>query len=357
MDIKVEHAHGNSKTRIVGDFVHCFMRAAPYFPKKSLGQHFLHDGNIARNIVAALDPLPGETVLEIGPGPGVLTQLLAERDCRVIAAEIDPRAIAALHARFPTNQYPNIRFIEGDILQLDLRELVRRTSDAVTPDAPVTDAVTPDAPVTDAVTPDAPVTDAVMTTGLAVDGFAPASMQLRVLGNLPYNITSQILFHLFDQHGTVRDAVMMMQREVAARILAPPGGKEYGILSVMVGTHCAVRRCFHVSPNVFTPKPKVWSTVLHFEFQDQVLAKIRNYSFFRRLVKATFGQRRKTLSNSLRQLEPDIAGVSREAKEFLSRRPEQLSIEEFITLANILAPNIPNTSDHFHGSHDGIREA
>ena len=293
------------------------MRAAPYSPKKSLGQHFLHDGNIARNIVAALDPQPAETVLEIGPGPGVLTQLLAERDCRVIAAEIDPRAIAALHARFPGDQYPNIRFIEGDILRLDLRALVRHTTDAPATDAPA---------------------------------------QLRVLGNLPYNITSQILFHLFDQHGTVRDAVMMMQREVAARILAPPGGKEYGILSVMVGTHCAVRRCFHVSPNVFTPKPKVWSTVLHFEFQDQQLAKIRNYSFFRRLVKATFGQRRKTLSNSLRQLGADIEAVPREASDFLSRRPEQLSIEEFITLANILAPDIPNTSDHFHGSHDGIGE-
>lgn len=307
------------------------MRAAPYSPKKSLGQHFLHDGNIARNIVAALDPRPEDTVLEIGPGPGVLTQLLAEHGCRVIAAEIDPRAITALHDRFPGAQYPNIRFVEGDILRLELRALLRAMADVSVSDASVPGAA-------------------------AVTGPAAASEKLRVLGNLPYNITSQILFHLFDEHETVRDAVMMMQREVAERILAPPGGREYGILSVLVGTHCVARRCFHVSPNVFTPKPKVWSTVLHLEFHDRRLAKIRNYSFFRRLVKATFGQRRKTLSNSLRQLGPGIADMPREAKDFLPRRPEQLSIDEFIDLANILANIFPDTSDHFTGAHDGIRE-
>jgi 16S rRNA (adenine1518-N6/adenine1519-N6)-dimethyltransferase len=272
------------------------MRAAPYSPKKSLGQHFLHDRNIARNIVAELDPQPEDVVLEIGPGPGVLTGLLAERGCRLIAADVDGRAVETLRQRFPQDEYPFVRPLHADILSLDLRELA-----------------------------------------------AENGSSLRVIGNLPYNITSQILFRLFDQHEAVVDAVVMMQREVADRIVAPPGGKEYGILSVFVQTHASVRRCFHVSPNVFTPKPKVWSSVLHLRMEGERLANIRNYSFFRRLVKATFGQRRKTLSNSLRQLGLTRDDLTGDAAAFLPLRPEQLSVADFITLSNLI------------GQHDGPR--
>ena len=285
------------------------MRTAPYSPKKSLGQHFLHDQNIARNIVARLDPRPEETVLEIGPGPGVLTGLLVDSGCHLIAADVDARAVEALRERFPASEFPRLRLLHADILTLDLATL----------------------------------TD-------------PPGPGLRVIGNLPYNITSQILFHIFDRHGTVADAVVMMQREVAERILAAPGGKEYGILSVITQTHTSVQRCFHVSPNVFTPKPKVWSTVLHLRMEDGRVAKIRNYSFFRRLVKATFGQRRKTLSNSLRQL-----GVTRDhfrgtAESFLSLRPEQLSVDDFITLSNSIEPPVGDADATQHGKHDGTRE-
>ena len=125
------------------------MRSAPYTPKKSLGQHFLHDRNIARNIVAQLDPRPGETVLEIGPGPGVLTSLLAETGCRVIAADIDQRAVDTLRGMFPAEKFPLVEPVHADILSLDL-------------------------------------------SALGGSEAAP----LRVLGNLPYNITSQILFRL-----------------------------------------------------------------------------------------------------------------------------------------------------------------
>lgn len=273
------------------------MRAAPYSPKKSLGQHFLHDRNIARNIVGELDPRAEDTVLEIGPGPGVLTGILAAGGCRLIAADVDARAVETLRGQFPADSFPRVTPLHADILSLDLR-------------------------------------------ALATEHGAP----LRLIGNLPYNITSQILFHMFDQPEVVRDAVFMMQREVAERIVAPPGGKEYGILSVIVQTHATVRRCFNVSPNVFTPKPKVWSTVLHLRFHDERLAIIRNYSFFRRLVKATFGQRRKTLSNSIRQLGLTRDDLSGEAEAFLPLRPEQLSVADFITLANLIE------------QHDGTRK-
>lgn len=269
-------------------FVHYIMRYVPYIPKKTLGQHFLHDANIARNIVAALDPLPGDVVVEIGSGPGVLTALLAEHGCRLIAVDIDARAVEVLRGRFPAETYPHVRVMQQDVLTLDLQSL-------------------------------------------ADEYGAP----LRLIGNLPYNITSQILFHVFDRHGAVRDGIFMMQREVAERIIASPGCKEYGILSVLTQTHASVRRCFNVSPNVFTPRPNVWSTVLHVRLENERLAQIRNYSFFRRLVKATFGQRRKTLSNSLKQL-GIMPGDATDAAAFLSLRPEQLSISDFRTLSNLI---------------------
>ncbi|MBR9976470.1 MAG: ribosomal RNA small subunit methyltransferase A [Bacteroidetes bacterium] len=264
------------------------MRYAPYIPKKTLGQHFLHDANIARNIVAALDPLPGDVVLEIGSGTGVLTALLAERGCRLIAMDIDARAVEVLQERFPEERYPHVRVMQQDVLSLDLK-------------------------------------------AMAEEYGAP----LRLIGNLPYNITSQILFHIFDRHDAVRDGIFMMQREVAERIIAAPGCKEYGILSVLTQTHASVRRCFNVSPNVFTPRPNVWSSVLYLRMENDRLAQIRNYSFFRRLVKATFGQRRKTLSNSLKQL-GIMPGDATNAAAFLSLRPEQLTITDFSTLSNLI---------------------
>lgn len=285
------------------------MRTAPYFPKKSLGQHFLHDGNIARNIVAQLDPRPEDHVLEIGPGPGVLTRLLAASGCHLVAADVDARAVEELQVLFPPSEYPRFEAMHADILKVNLSSL------------------------------------------LPADG-----TRQRVIGNLPYNITSQILFHLFDQHGTVSDAVVMMQREVAERILAPEGNKEYGILSVVTQTHAAVRRCFHVSPNVFTPKPKVWSTVLYLRFEDTRLAKIRNYSFFRRLVKATFGQRRKTLSNSLRQLGISRDDIDGEAAAFLPLRPEQLAVADFIALSNLIDHLGGDAGRAGHGEDDGTRK-
>jgi 16S rRNA (adenine1518-N6/adenine1519-N6)-dimethyltransferase len=265
------------------------MNHGNYMPKKSLGQHFLHDMNIARKIVEELHPEISDAVLEIGPGKGVLTSLLVASGARITAADIDERSIDALRERFPSESTHNLRLLHTDILDVALAELDQSDTE-----------------------------------------------RLRVIGNLPYNITSQILFRLFDQHARVRDAVFMMQREVADRLVAPHGGKDYGILSVMTQVHARVRRCFHVSPNVFTPRPKVWSSVVHLEFHDELLGEIRNYSFFRSLVKATFGKRRKTLANSLRYADIDITAVRELHEDWLSLRPEQLAVGDFITLSNIL---------------------
>ncbi len=260
-----------------------------YEPKKSLGQHFLHDMNIARKIVAELAPDTEDTVLEIGPGQGVLTALLAETGASIIAADIDQRSIAWLREKFPAEAFPRLELLHADILAMDLVELRARSG-------------------------------------------AP----LRLIGNLPYNITSQILFRIFESPSAVRDAVFMMQREVADRIVSSHGGKEYGILSVMTQLHAKVRRCFHVSPNVFVPKPNVWSSVVHFEFHDTLLAEIKNYSFFRTLVKTTFGKRRKTIANALRFAEIDASALPPDCLPYLALRPEQLSVGDFIILSNNL---------------------
>ncbi|MCZ7555736.1 MAG: 16S rRNA (adenine(1518)-N(6)/adenine(1519)-N(6))-dimethyltransferase RsmA [Bacteroidia bacterium] len=265
------------------------MDQSNYTPKKSLGQHFLHDMNIARKIVEELRPAVGDTILEIGPGKGVLTGLLVASGARVVAADIDERSIEALRDRFPANSTPNLRLLHADILDVALAD---------------------------------------------VDWLH--GVPVRVIGNLPYNITSQILFRLFDQHERIRDAVFMMQREVADRLVAPHGGKDYGILSVVTQVHARVHRCFHVSPNVFTPRPKVWSSVVHLDFHGALLGEIRNYSFFRSLVKATFGKRRKTLANTLRFAEIDSSALQDTHADWLALRPEQLAIGDFITLSNIL---------------------
>jgi 16S rRNA (adenine1518-N6/adenine1519-N6)-dimethyltransferase len=265
------------------------MNHGNYMPKKSLGQHFLHDMNIARKIVEELHPASGDAVLEIGPGKGVLTSLLVASGARITAADIDERSIDALRERFPAESTPNLHLLHADILDVALADLDQNEA-----------------------------------------------AQLRVIGNLPYNITSQILFRLFDQQARVRDAVFMMQREVADRLVAPHGGKDYGILSVITQVHARVRRCFHVSPNVFTPRPKVWSSVVHLEFHSDVLGEIRNYSFFRSLVKATFGKRRKILANTLRFADIDYSALREQHADWLSLRPEQLSVGDFITLSNIL---------------------
>lgn len=268
----------------------------PVTPKKSLGQNFLVDRNIARKIVEAIAPEPGEPIVEIGPGEGALTSLLLEAGATVVAVEIDPEAADAVRRRF-AGTGDALRIIEQDVLKTSLPEIIREE------------------------------------TGLA-EGEA-----IRVVGNIPYYITSPILFHLFDQRKSVREATLMMQKEVAERLVAVPRTKEYGILAVITQSLSSPKRLLTVPPGCFHPRPKVTSAVVRLRFEDRV--EIEGIEeIHRRLVREAFGKRRKTLNNALGGLIPDGS----ERAELFERsgigpgqRAEELTPDEFAHLARVLA--------------------
>ena len=241
--------------------------------KKFLGQHFLTDEDIARRIV---DSLSGRSnhVIEIGPGMGVLTKYLIEDkglDFRVV--EIDRESVAWLH-----DHYPTLDVIEGDFLKLDL-------------------------------------------TTLFHDNFA-------VIGNFPYNISSQILFRVFECRNQAVEVVGMFQKEVAERVAAGPGSKTYGILSVLLSAFYNIEYLFTVHEHVFNPPPKVKSAVIRLTRNDVSVLEC-DEELFVKVVKAGFNQRRKTLRNALRSAGLDIDRVP---DEMLAKRAEQLSTNEFISL-------------------------
>ncbi len=255
--------------------------------KKSLGQHFLHDRNIARNIVSLLAPGPGDAVLEIGPGDGALTSVLADSGARLIAVEIDGRAVETLLKSFAGRD--NVAIRKADILDCDLSAMAVETG-----------------------------------------------RKLRVIGNLPYNISSRILFHLFDHALRVSDCVLMMQQEVAKRLVSPPGKKDYGILSVITQLHADARIAMRVSPNVFYPKPKVMSSVLHLRFEPERFATIEDPMFLKHVVRSAFGKRRKQLGNALKDIGLDADLQRPGLQSFMRRRAEDLSPAEFVELASSL---------------------
>lgn len=247
-----------------------------------MGQHFLTDQSIARRIAEALEPgpEPGE-VLEVGPGMGVLTRfLLPAYGDRLTVAEIDGESVDYLRAH-----YPELRIIEGDFLQLDLAERYPQG--------------------------------------------------VRIIGNFPYNISSQIFFKVLDYKDRVPQVVGMIQREVAVRLAAPPGGKEYGILSVLLQAYYDIEYLFTVPPGVFNPPPKVQSAVIRLR-RNGVEHLNCDEELFRRIVKATFNQRRKTVRNSLCSAFPAVrtavASGELEPHPFFSLRPEALSVEQFVEL-------------------------
>lgn len=244
-------------------------------PKKALGQHFLTDLNIARRIADTLDCAPSLPVLEVGPGMGVLTQFLIEKERDVHVVEIDTESVAWLQTHFPALQG---RIIEGDFLQLNLSSVMQ--------DRP----------------------------------FA-------LIGNYPYNISSQIFFHMLDYRDLVPLCSGMLQREVAVRLAAGPGTKDRGILSVLLQLWYDVEYLFTVSETVFNPPPKVKSGVIRMVRNSRTSIPC-DERLFKTVVKTTFGQRRKTIRNSIRSLCPTfptdhpMAGL----------RPEQLSVDDFIAL-------------------------
>lgn len=241
--------------------------------KKSLGQHFLRDQNIARKITESLLPVTDE-VLEIGPGMGVLTRiLLASPSFSVHAIDIDRESIEYLHTELPEHKD---RILYGDFLKMDITELYQE----------------------------------------------PFS----VIGNLPYNISSQIFFRIIENRELVTQVVCMIQKEVAERISAPHGNKTYGILSVFLQTFYNIEYLFTVGEKVFDPPPKVKSAVIRLTRNDRKELGCDEKLFFQ-VVKTGFNQRRKTLRNSIRGLLPP--GFE---SDYLSLRPEQLSVTDFLQL-------------------------
>ena len=251
--------------------------------KKALGQHFLVDLNIARKICDALSggtPDAPAAVLEVGCGMGVLTQFLLQRsDLTAYGAEIDTESVDYLHAHYPEFAP---RLLAGDFLKMDLR----RTFSEV-----------------------------------------PA---LRIIGNFPYNISSQIFFKILEPRDFVPECVGMIQKEVAVRLAEPPGSKEYGILSVLLQAWYDIDYLFTVNESVFNPPPKVKSAVIRLR-RNGVERLDCNERLFVRVVKASFGQRRKMIRNSLRSAFGDFGGAEH---PFFSRRAEQLSVAEFVRLTD-----------------------
>ncbi len=255
----------------------------PVKPKKALGQHFLTDLGIARRIASTLDEYKNLPVMEVGPGMGVLTQFLLEEGHDVKVAEVDGESVEYLNKEFPQ--------LEGRILHRDF-----------------------------------------LTTDLAE--IYPDGQKFCVIGNYPYNISSQIFFHVLDYKDQVVCCSGMLQREVAERLAASPGGKARGILSVLLQAWYTVEYLFTVDENVFNPPPKVKSGVIKM-VRNAVTDLGCDEKLFKTVVKTSFGQRRKTLRNSLRGLFPQ--GASLPDIPLMALRPEQLSVEQFIELTNIIA--------------------
>ncbi|MBO5971952.1 MAG: 16S rRNA (adenine(1518)-N(6)/adenine(1519)-N(6))-dimethyltransferase RsmA [Alistipes sp.] len=254
--------------------------------KKALGQHFLTDLNIARKIATSLSGGTAENpdkVLEVGCGMGVLTQFLLQRDDIVTyGAEIDGESVEYLHAHYPDFAE---RLTEGDFLKMDLE--------------------------------------------------ATYGSRLKIIGNFPYNISSQIFFKVLENRDIVPECVGMIQKEVAVRLAEPPGSKEYGILSVLLQAWYDIEYLFTVGEKVFNPPPKVKSAVIRLTRNNTERLEC-DETLFIKVVKASFGQRRKMLRNSLKAAFGNFGGNEH---RFFTMRAEQLSVADFVELTNWVAEN------------------
>jgi 16S rRNA (adenine1518-N6/adenine1519-N6)-dimethyltransferase len=259
--------------------------------KKHLGQNWLVDRNYAERIVAAVDPRPTDLVVEIGPGPGALTDLFVPRAGHTLAIELDPRMRGPLVERHGTERFT---LLEADVLELDLTAAIDEIRRA-----------------------------------------HPRLERARVAANLPYYISSPVVAHLIAHRRAIHDATVMLQREVVDRLTARPGGKEYGALTVLVAMYCEAKRLFDVPPGAFRPAPKVTSAVVRLLMRVEPAVAVPDERRFFAIVRAAFAQRRKTLENNLAAV--GQAGLAAAAGVDPRRRAETLSIEEFAALATAAA--------------------
>lgn len=249
--------------------------------KKHLGQHFLYDPSIIDKIIEAADLDSEDLVVEIGPGPGKMTRILSGRAGEVIAIELDDKLYEKLKTGLAG--YDNIQLIHGDALEYSYENLP----------------------------------------------------EFKVVANIPYYITTPIIFKLLDARKYLRTITLTVQKEIAERIVAKPGGKDYGVLSIMVQYYSEPSLKFIIPKEAFRPVPKVDSAVVHIRVLKEPSIYVKDQEFFFKLVKTAFSQRRKMLSNSLKSIKEDADEWLDKAGIDPQRRPETLSIEEFARLANM----------------------
>jgi len=252
------------------------------YPKKRWGQNFLIDPNILRKIVRTIDPKPGDTIIEIGAGKGALTQFLLDSKATIHAFEIDSDLIPVLKDKFPNKI--NLTLHQADVLTFDYSRLFK------------------------------------------------LNQKVRIVGNIPYNITSPLLFKIFENSAHIKDVIFLVQKEIAQRICAKPDNKDYGILSVLSNYYGSPKMEFQVSPNVFRPIPKVVSSVISIQIKTYRDSKDFQRAFIK-TVKTAFNKRRKTLNNSLSEL---IRKDKINCPINLNRRAETLTVDEFIKLTKWL---------------------
>ncbi len=263
--------------------------------RKRFGQNFLNDHNIIQKIVLSIGPKANDHLVEIGPGKGAITELLADASERLDVIELDRDLVPWLRMKF--EKHPGFELHQADALKFDFASLVTEKDKAEQP--------------------------------------------LRIVGNLPYNISTPLIFHLLSYHNLVQDMHFMLQKEVVERMAAQPSEKAYGRLSIMVQYYCRVDNLFLVPPTCFDPQPKVDSAIVRLTPHPQPPHPADNLKLFERLVNIAFQQRRKTLRNTLKQLAPVelIDQLDIDTK----RRPENLSLQEFVELSNILNRQLPDS--------------
>ncbi|MFI3158309.1 MAG: 16S rRNA (adenine(1518)-N(6)/adenine(1519)-N(6))-dimethyltransferase RsmA [Methylococcaceae bacterium] len=253
-------------------------------PRKRFGQNFLHDHTIIYNIISSIQAKPDQHWVEIGPGQGALTEPLLKERLRLDVVELDRDLVVLLKQKF--NQYSNLQIHSADALRFDFSSL------------------------------------------------ADGAEKLRIIGNLPYNISTPLMFHLLDNAYCIEDMHFMLQKEVVDRICAAPGSKKYGRLSVMMQYYCLPELLFEVPPESFDPAPQVMSAIVRLVPHKQPPVAVNDVSKLNRVVTQAFSQRRKTLRNSLKKLiaEEDIAALNIDP----TLRAESISLAEFASLSNLL---------------------
>jgi 16S rRNA (adenine1518-N6/adenine1519-N6)-dimethyltransferase len=260
-------------------------------PKKGWGQHFLLDRNILNKVIRTARVRKDDVILEVGPGLGEMTLALARQAKKVIAIEIDSKMVGILEEKM--KDHPNVEVVKSDILKVNFDQFLKQEGHPI-----------------------------------------------KVVANLPYQISTPLLFRFIESKRVFSDLTLTLQREVAERMVAFPGGKEYGPLSVFVQSASNPSIRFFIKPSAFFPPPKVESALVHMSFRERPVVKLEDEKWFRKVVRGCFGYRRKTLVNALKHSELTLPELIESRMEKIGidprRRPETLTVQEFRSLAEVL---------------------